>query len=409
MVWKDVSVADQKVSFIADARRKDSCFSAVCKAYGISRVTGYKWLNRFLANGAKGLEERSHAAHKKPNRWDDSVRQEVFKIRKTKGHWGGRKIHRFMRRRSQRRKLPAPSTIDRWLKDAGLIMKRQHPRRARASRDNDQGKGIGLIERPNQTWCADFKGEFKLGDGRLCYPLTVTDAYSRFLLGCFALPGALQKESTDCFKKLFKTFGIPECIHTDNGVPFAGSYIGNHSSLSVLWLMLGIEVERSRMGRPQDNGRHERMHRTLKRETTRPPRKTMGAQQKLFNQFQKIFNNERPHEGIDNAVPADIYKPSKKRMPKIVKHFTYPGHFEVRKVSTNGCISFGHPRLDINIGKAFTGMHVGLRCFDDFKWRVYLGNMEIGVLYEHTGILKPYCKNLKPPDKRLRNYPSGKL
>lgn len=404
MVWKGLSVDDQKVQFITDARRADSCFSSVCRAYGISRVTGYKWLNRFKDEGLKGLRARPPVAKKVPRQWDEKMRQEVFNIRQKKGHWGGRKIHLYMQRREPNRKIPAPSTIDRWLKKADLVIKRSHPRRARFPRDGSMGGGIGIIERPNQTWCTDFKGEFKLGNGEWCYPLTITDAYSRYLLGCFALRGTRQKETMTCFKQLFKKYGIPERIHTDNGVPFAGSYIGNHSSLSVFWLLLGIDVERSRVGVPQDNGRHERMHRTLKRETTRPPRKTMGAQQQLFNTFQKRFNYERPHEGIDDKVPADIYEPSQNRMPKIVEHFTYPGHFEVRKVSSNGCISFGHPQLDVVIGGAFVGMYVGLTCFDDFKWRVYLGNMELGVLQERNGKLDAYCKNIKPPDRGLRNY-----
>lgn len=296
---------------------------AFVRRMGLVGVTGYKWLRRYRERGAKGLDEHSRATHTQRHEWDELIRAEALDIRRYKGRWGGRKIRNLMKRRNPDRKLPGHATIDRWLKNADLIIE---PRR-RQRVDNSKGCGVGSVDRPNQTWCADFKGEFKLGNGQLCYPLTVTDAHSRYLLGCFALPGALLKETTICFKKLFKTYGIPDCLHTDNGVPFAGSCVGNHSSLSVYWLMLGIKVERSRMGKPQDNGRHERMHRSLKRDTTRPPRNTMAAQQRLFNEFQHIFNHERSHEGIEDDVPADRYRRSKKPMPKMLQTFTYPRVF----------------------------------------------------------------------------------
>lgn len=400
MPWKDDSVEDQKLRFIADAQHPDACFSSVCQAYGISRVTGYKWLRRYQEEGLKGLDERSRARHHQPVEWDEDIRAEALKIRRTKGRWGGRKIYNLMKRRNPKRRLPGHATIDRWLQAADLVIV---PRR-RQRVDNRTGCGVGPVDRPNQTWCADFKGEFRLGNGTLCYPLTVSDAYSRFLLGCFALPGPLLKESTQCFKQLFQTYGVPDCLHTDNGSPFAGSCVGNHSSLSVYWLTLGIRVERSRMGKPQDNGRHERMHRSLKRDTTRPPRHTMNAQQQSFDTFRAIYNNERSHEALDDDVPQDHYQRSPKQVPDTLAPFTYPGYFEVRKVSSNGCISFGHPRMDIAIGAAYIGRQVGLQSFDEYKWRVYLGNMELGILDERRGALYGYAANIKPPDRRLRNF-----
>ncbi len=400
MPWKEDSVEDQKIRFIADAQHPDACFSSVCRAYGISRVSGYKWLHRYQAEGIDGLHERSRDTHKHRQEWDESIRAEALDIRRYKGNWGGVKIRNLMKQRNPDRPLPGHATIDRWIKDADLVI----PPRRRQKVDNSKGGPVGKTSQPNEIWCADFKGEFRLQNGKLCYPLTVTDAYSRYLLGCFALPGTFIKQSTQCFQKLFKNYGIPQCLHTDNGSPFAGSCIGNHSSLSVFWLQLGIKVDRSRMGKPQDNASHERMHRTLKRDTTRPPQKTMAQQQQCFDRFQYTYNYERSHEGINHLVPADLYVPSNTKLPTTLQPFTYPGYFEVRKVSSNGCISFGHPRMDILIGGAYIGLQVGLQSFDEYKWRVYLGNMELGILDERRGALYGYAANIRPPDRRLRSF-----
>ncbi len=366
--------------------------SALCRHYGISRQTGYLILERFRESGANGLARRASAPLHSPQAWPDDLRAEVVALRKRYG-WGGRKLRLVLLRGHDDRDLPSASTFDRWIEDAGLSSPRS-PRRKRVP----GGGPILRAERPNQVMAVDFKGEFKLGNGRYCYPLTVTDLYSRYLLGCVGLPGPLLAETRCCFERIFATYGLPERIHSDNGTPFASTGIGNHSQLSVWWLQLGITVERSRPAHPQDNASHERMHRTLKQATTRPPSASFTAQQKQFDAFREVFNHERPHEGIGGKTPADLYQKSPRRLPKRLEDWDYPPYAEVRRVAPNGCI--GWRGREVSIGKAYTGQLVGLMADDEDTWRVALGDLELAVLNERTGSLQRHAAELQVPNRR---------
>jgi putative transposase len=244
----------------------------------------------------------------------------------------------------------------------------------------------------------DFKGEFKLGSGAYCYPLTVTDLYSRYLVDCVALPGPTMAETRRCFERIFARHGLPERIHSDNGAPFASAGIGNQSQLSLWWLQLGIAVERSRPAHPQDNAAHERMHRTLKAATTRPPEVSFRKQQRRFDAFRALYNHERPHEGIGGRVPADLYERSPRALPKTIEDWDYPAYFESRRIGPNGCFTWRG--VNVMVGKAYVDQRVGLQAEDDARWRVYLGDLQVGTLDETTRRVEGCATKLHVPNRR---------
>jgi hypothetical protein len=242
------------------------------------------------------------------------------------------------------------------------------------------GKPTSQILAPNDVWSADYKGQFRTGNGIYCYPLTVTDGYSRYLLGCQGLNSTAVTEAKPVFTRLFKEYGLPQRIRTDNGVPFATNTLARLSSLSAWWVRLGILPELIEPGKPQQNGRHERMHRTLKAETTRPAAGSLAAQQRKFNTFREEFNNERPHEALDMQTPACLYRPSTREMPEKLPPFEYPDRFELRYVSANGGIRWG--RDWVNVSTVCIGEYVGLEEIDDGIWNVYFGPLKLGRLNE---------------------------
>jgi transposase InsO family protein len=256
-----------------------------------------------------------------------------------------------------------------------LVPKKRHPRHI-----GHPGKPTTLIAAPNDVWSADFKGQFKTGDGLYCYPLTVADGYSRLLLGCQALSSTRVAEAKPVFTRLFKEFGLPKRIRTDNGVPFATNTLGRLSQLSAWWVRLGIFPEFIEPGKPQQNGRHERMHRTLKAETTRPPARTRRAQQRRFDRFRQEFNSERPHEALDMQSPASRYEASPREMPSKLPPLEYPDRFEVRYVSANGGIRWHHRW--VNVSHVCVGEYVGLEEIADGIWNVYFGPLKLGRLLE---------------------------
>jgi transposase InsO family protein len=366
---------DQKTQFIADYLRQTLGTTELCELYGISRKTGYKWIERYLEYGPQGLEERSRRPGACPNQTPEAIVEALITVRQRHPTWGAKKLLPFVEKRHPDWDLPSRSTVCDILKRRGLI-----PQKRRRRVIGHPGKPSSLMLAPNAIWCADFKGQFKTGDGLYCYPLTVTDGYSRYLLGCQGLSSTQAIEAKPVFTRLFKEFGLPERIRSDNGVPFATNTLARLSALSAWWVRLGILPDLIEPGKPQQNGRHERMHRTLKAETTRPPGANRVAQQRKFNRFQKEFNEERPHEALDMATPASLYVPSAREMPNRLPPLEYPDRFEVRYVSYNGGIRWNKGWVNVSITCA--GEYVGLEEIDDGVWNVYFGPLKLGRLLE---------------------------
>src|SRR6266481_2036552 len=305
MPWKECSVVDERLRFVAQLLDGEA-MSAVCRAFGISRKTGYKIFDRYKEHGLEALTDRSRRPVRYANQLPAPIESLIVRLKGEKPHWGARKIRELLVRRLDGDvRVPAKSTIHAVLDRHGLVKRGGGPRhRAR-------GTPLSEGDAPNDLWCADFKGEFKLGNGRYCYPLTVTDHASRFLLLCEALESTREDLACTAFERLFRERGLPLAIRSDNGVPFASpNALFNLSKLSVWWLRLGIAIERIKPGRPQQNGRHERMHLTLKLETTKPAGSNFLQQQAKFDDFIARYNNERPHQALNMRYPAERYVPS---------------------------------------------------------------------------------------------------
>ena len=366
---------DQKLQFVAECLREVFSISELCERFGISRKTGYKWIERYLRNGAAGLEDRSRRPRSAPNATAPQIVEALLETRRRHPFWGGKKLLTVVHKRHPDWDLPHRSTTCEILKRHGLV-----PKSPKRRRIGHPGKPSSSILGPNEVWSADFKGQFKTGNGRYCYPLTVTDNFSRYLLGCQALQSTAVNEAKPVFTRLFQQYGLPKRIRTDNGVPFATTTLGRLSRLSAWWVRLGVLPEFIELGKPQQNGRHERMHLTLKAETTRPPAGSLPAQQRKFNRFIDEFNNERPHEALGQQTPASHYQASTREMPRKIKPFVYPDRFEVRYVSRNGGIRWSNGW--INVSTVCIGEYVGLEEIDDGLWTVYFGPLKLGRLNE---------------------------
>lgn len=375
MPWSQTSTMDQKTQFIADYLRGSLAFAELCDLYGISRKTGYKWVNRYLADGPAGLQDQSRRPHSSPTRTPDHIVAALTEARQRHPSWGAKKILALMQRKHPRWPWPHRSTVCDIFKRHGLVPKKRYRRRI-----GHPGKPTTVVTVPNQLWATDFKGQFKTGDGIYCYPLTITDGYSRFLLACQSLYSTAVDNAKPVFTRVFKEFGLPERIRCDNGVPFATNTLARLSRLSAWWVRLGILPEFIEPGKPQQNGRHERMHRTLKAEATRPPAATLRAQQRKFNTFREEFNHLRPHEALDQQTPASHYQPSTRAMPDRLPALEYPDRFEMRYVSANGGIRWRSQWVNVSIVCA--GEYVGLEEIDDGIWNVYFGPLKIGRLLE---------------------------
>jgi transposase InsO family protein len=366
---------DQRTQFIADFLRESLSITELCQLYDVSRKTGYKWIERYLRSGPAGLEERSRKPHRSPNATAEEIVAGILDARHRHPSWGGKKLLTLVHKRHPNWDLPHRSTVCDILSRHGMVAKKRSRRRI-----GHPGKPTTAILAPNDVWSADYKGQFRTGNGIYCYPLTVTDGYSRYLLGCQGLNSTAVAEAKPVFTRLFKEYGLPKRIRTDNGVPFATNTLARLSSLSAWWVRLGILPELIEPGKPQQNGRHERMHRTLKAETTRPAAGSLPAQQRKFNVFIDEFNNERPHEALDMQTPSSLYRPSTREMPEKIPPFVYPDRFELRYVSANGGIRWG--RDWINVSTVCIGEYVGLEEIDDGIWNVYFGPLKLGRLNE---------------------------
>jgi transposase InsO family protein len=366
---------DQRTQLIADYLRETLSITELCDLYRVSRKTAYKWIDRYLRHGPAGLQEHSRRPQHSPNQTDENIVEALLQARRRHPSWGGKKLLALLHKRNPSWDLPHRSTVCDILKRHGMVPHTRHRRRI-----GHPGKPTSSILAPNDLWSADFKGQFKIGNGRYCYPLTVADGFSRYLLGCQGLNSTAVDEAKPVFTRLFKEYGLPTRIRTDNGVPFATHTLARLSRLSAWWVRLGILPEFIEPGNPQQNGRHERMHRTLKAETTRPAAGSLAAQQRRFNAFREEFNHERPHEALDQHTPASCYRPSTREMPRILPPLEYPDRYEVRYVSANGGIRWN--REWVNVSIVCVGEYVGLEEIDNGIWNVYFGPLKLGRLIE---------------------------
>jgi putative transposase len=376
MPWKELSVTDAKVRFIAECLRGEEPMTVLCERHGISRETGYLWKRRYDADGARGLEDRSRAPHQLAHSTPVAIVEQLITLREERPYWGARKLLEVLRRREPHTLWPASSTVTDILKRAGLVSSRRRRRRVEPA-----SQPFGTVTAANDTWCIDFKGWFRTADGERCDPLTVTDAHSRYILGLRIMPERSQpvREAVDA---LFREYGLPLSMRSDNGSPFASIGAGGLSTLSVHWVKLGIRLERIVPGCPQQNGRHERMHATLKAETTRPAAGNLVAQQARFDQFRSEFNHQRPHEALGQQMPAEHYQPSPRAMPDRVPEPWYDAEHAVRRVRPTGEIKWGGERVFIS--EALAGEPVGIAEGENGDWLVRFASLDLGIIDRRT-------------------------
>ena len=378
MPWNGRSVVDQKAEFIRRLEAGES-MTALCAEQGISRKTGHRLAKRFQERGRAGLEDEARGPRTRPNRTPVEIENLIVKERKERPTWGSKKLAGYLRRRHPGVIIPARSTIDEILTRNGLVM----PRRRRKLVPTYPER-LSVSAMPNDIWCIDFKGQFRLGNGKYCYPLTIADHFSRFIIACVALDAPTGDNVFGALDGIFEKYGLPKAIRTDNGPPFASRGLGGLSQLSAWWISLGIVPERIDPGCPEQNGRLERMHRTLKEETTRPPALTLPEQQVRFDRFVECFNLQRPHEALDFKTPTEVYSPSGVSYPRPLASIDYPLYDRVYRVAANGVI---WPNCATSRGvfltRAIVGHNVGLRELPDGRWLVTFASMDLGHLTRH--------------------------
>ena len=365
---------DERIRFVGRLLDGEG-MSDVCRAFGISRKTGYKIWGRYRQEGLEALTDRSRRPVRYANQLPEQIERLIVESKKDKPHWGARKIRELLvRKLAGDVRIPARSTVHAVLDRHGLVSRARKRRRANKA----EGTPLAQAALPNDLWCADFKGEFKTGNGRYCYPLTVTDQVSRYLLACEALESTKETPVIEAFVRLFKERGLPDAIRSDNGLPFASpNGLYNLSKLSVWWLRLGIRLERIKPGCPQQNGRHERMHRTLKQETARPPGMNILQQQDRFDRFVSEFNEERPHQALDMACPAERYNPSL-RPYRGLPELDYP--FHDRDILVTACGRICMHRKKVNVSTVLAGQRLGIKEVDDGIWLLSFMHYDLGYI-----------------------------
>lgn len=376
MPWREGGPMEERVRFVTEWERGLYRMSELCERFGVSRKTGYKWLGRWGEEGAAGLGDRSRAPWGCPHRVRDEVAARLIELRQRHPDWGPRKLLEIVREREPAVRWPAASTVGELFKRSGLVHGRRRRRRSAGG-----FAGATVARHPNDVWTVDFKGQFRLGDGVVCYPLTIMDRASRFILACQACGSTEQAGVRAAMERVFREVGLPEVVRTDNGVPFVVHGLLGLSALAVWWMQLGIRPERIRPGHPQDNGSHERMHKDLKR-TTRPPGRNRAVQQRRFDEFRWSYNRERPHEALGQRPPARVWEPSTRTYPARLREPEYPGHAEVRLVSDTGTFKF--KGMLVFLSQPLAGQRVGLEETDDGVWSIRFFETLLARLDEHT-------------------------
>lgn len=372
MPWNKTEPMNERVKFIAAYLEEEESLTSLCEIYGISRKTGYKWIERYEEEGLIALADQSRAPHAHPHATSERIKNLVLSEREKHPTWGPKKLVVVLERKNPGLVFPAPSTVGEILKRNGCIKKKR--RRVYSAPHREILREYGS---PNAVWCADFKGHFPVG-GLRCNPLTISDGFSRYLLKCEGLKRPLHDYAKPVFESAFREYGLPDAIRTDNGAPFSTLAPGGLSRLAIWWIKLGIMPERIMPGRPDQNGRHERMHRTLKAEAAHPPRANFKLQQRAFDHFKKEYNDERPHESLAQKTPSSAYRKSNRPYPNRLPEIDYPSHFKVFKTYPNGVISFNHTQWITS--SILRDEWVGLEEVADDRWKVYFGPIPLGIL-----------------------------
>lgn len=381
MPWLESYKMDEKVKFVSRLIEGEK-MAPLCREFNISRKTGYQIWARYLQFGQEAFVEQKRTPYRYANKLPYQIEMLILDLKKEYPSWGAPKIREKIIRKHSDVRVPAISTIHAVLDRHGLVKSGLRRKRYKA-----EGTPLIHVQKPNDLWCADYKGEFMLGDQRYCYPLTITDYASRFILSCEALSSTREEFAMATFTRVFQEFGLPLAIRTDNGIPFAsGNSLYGLTRLSVWWLRLGIGIERIRPGNPQENGRHERMHLTLKKETTRPPGENQLKQQEKFNDFIHVFNEERPHQGINMKYPSEVFEKSE-RQYKGMQPLFYPFHDKTIQVTQCGRIC--QKNWKVNLSRAFAGQEVGVKEVEDGIWVVSFLDYDLGYFDEAGKRVEP--------------------
>ena len=384
MPWKDDGVVNQRMRFVTRLEDGER-MTDLCREFGISRKTGYKIWNRYREGGPERLLDLSRRPERLARRTAPQVEAAIVGLRKDHPTWGPRKLRAWLARREPGLKLPARSTIGEILKRHGLV----EPRRRRRTTPRYSTR-LRKATEANELWCVDFKGQFRTGDQHYCYPLTLTDRFSRYVLAVEALESTRSEGVYTVFDAVFREHGLPAAIRSDNGAPFASRGVAGLSRLSAWWIRLGIEHERIEPGHPEQNGQHERMHRTLKKETARPAQKNLLQQQERFDHFVEEFNYERPHEALDDRTPSEAFAPSGRPYTGALPPLRYPMHELSRNVQRDGHVQLSRTQRFF-LGQALGGHPVGLRELDDGGWLVSFAQL-------HLGVFDPVQRQFEPLD-----------
>jgi len=385
---------DEKTSFIFEWESGESTVSALCESFGISRTLAYRYIGRYLDHGRPGLVEQSRAPRRVWNRTAEDLVQAVIALRRRKPRLGALKLHELLREQFGRRRVPAVSTIELILKRHGLLKKRKRVRRIRETHPVFKAEG------PNEIWSVDFKGEFRMGNMRYCYPLTVMDAYSRCVLAVVGMHKPTYEGTRAVFQALFERYGLPKQIHSDNGEPFASAVSLSRLTRLAVWFMeLGIVPVYSDPAHPEQNGSHERMHEELKAEATRPPAYSLGRQQRKFNAFRQDYNEQRPHQALGQRKPVEFYRRSRKHLPRWIAPWKYPRGMVVKYVCRNGAIRWGVGKW-VMVSTTLVTKYVGLEEIATGKWRVYFRDTLLGYLDEETLRIQDDLGRLRRAEKK---------
>ncbi len=372
MPWKESSVMDQKEEFILLWKSRKYTVTALSEMFEISRPTAYKFIHRYELLGLSGLHELPRVPHRVHNKTSERIEREILKLRKRHPRWGAPKLEVLLEDKFPDMKLPGTSTISAILKRNGMVQERRRRHRT------EPCYPIFDPLAANEVWSADFKGKFRMGNRIYCYPLTIADSYSRYVFTAKGMHAPNAKNAKAVFIDVFRNYGLPEQIHTDNGAPFAHvRSLGRLSKLGAWFMELGIKPVYSDPAHPEQNGRHERMHRELKAEATKPPGYSLQPQQRKLNTFVKEYNELRPHEALDMRTPSAVHQKSSREYPEKIISWEYPNDYKVKYITRNGAI-----RVDINtwlfVSTALAGKHVGLEELGNGIYRMYYHEFLLG-------------------------------